>query len=135
MCLVKHSCPSTTIQDLYATLCHSGEMPYTSTDLIPLYYTKRRLSHSLMYTLDHTLGFRSKKFRRACAESSMHAHRTKSEVEILKIVKLLWDAIGLGQWDTDLQVCKRMPGSDPRAGKFHQTRITMGDTTCSVKGV
>ena len=28
-----------------------------------------------------------------------------------------------------------MSGSDPGTGTFHQTQVTAGDTTCSVKGV
>ena len=56
-----------------------------------LYYTKRRPSHNLMYTVDHTYGYCRKKFIRAYPESCTHAHGMKSEAEILNILKQLWD--------------------------------------------
>ena len=37
-----------------------------------------------MYTVDHTFGYRSKKFICACMDSSTHAHDTKSEAGIFK---------------------------------------------------
>ena len=44
---------------------------------------KRWPSHNLMYTVDHTFGYRSKKFIRACLESFRHCHGMQSEAEIL----------------------------------------------------
>ena len=82
---MKHPCPSTSVQDLYATLCQSGETSITSTHLMSPYYTERRPSHNLMYTVDHTFTYSSEKFLCACAESSMHAHTTKSDMQILKL--------------------------------------------------
>ena len=40
-----------------------------------------------------------------------------------------------GSFATDSQVCKRMSDIDPRKGTFHQTSITVGDTSRCVKGV
>ena len=34
-----------------------------------LYYTERRPNHNLIYTVDHTFGYRSKKFIRGCTKS------------------------------------------------------------------
>ena len=53
-----------------------------------LYYTKRQPSHNLMYTIDHTFGYHSKKFIPACTELSTHTHGMKSEAEILNMLKL-----------------------------------------------
>ena len=83
--LVRRPCPLATVQDLYATLCHSGETSNTSMHLMSLYYTERQPSHNLMYTMYHTFGYRSKKFICTCTESSTYAHRMKSEMEILNI--------------------------------------------------
>ena len=41
----------------------------------------------------------------------------------------------MGRFATDSQGRKRMSGSDPRTGTFHQMRIAAGDNGCSVKGV
>ena len=59
--LAKRPCPSTTGQDLYTTMCHSGEMSNTSTYLMSPYHTERQLSHNLMYNLIWTkpLGYQS----------------------------------------------------------------------------
>ena len=40
-----------------------------------------------------------------------------------------------GRFATDSQGHKQTLGHDPRTGTFHQTRPTMGDISCSVKGV
>ena len=40
-----------------------------------------------------------------------------------------------GRFATDSQVCKLTTDNDERAGTFHQTQPTTGDTACSVKGV
>ena len=45
-----------------------------------------------MYTLDYAFSYCSKKFIHACTESSTHAHGTKSEAEILNILKQPWDS-------------------------------------------
>ena len=55
-------------------------------------------------------------------------------MEILNISKLLKDAQGNGRLVTDSQGRKRMSSGDLSTGMFHQTRVTVGDTTCSVKG-
>ena len=47
--LVKHPCPSTTVQDLYVTFCHGGKTSNTSAHLMWPYYTKRRLYHEVPY--------------------------------------------------------------------------------------
>ena len=60
---------------------------------------------------------------------------SKSDVEILNSLKLLLDTQSNGRFTTDLQVCKRASDSDPRTGTFHETRGTVSDTACSVKGV
>ena len=91
-------------------------------------YTRRQLNHNLMYTMDHTFGYHSKKFICACVKLSAHAHGTE-------IRGGNQDAQGNGQFTTDSQGCKWTSGGDPRTGKFHQTWVTMGDTTCNVKGV
>ena len=69
----KCPCPSTTVQDLYVTLCHNDETSNTLTHLMWPYYTEKQLRHNLMYTVDHTFRYRSKKFIHTCTESSMHA--------------------------------------------------------------
>ena len=56
----------------------------------------------------------------------------KSEAEIL------WfkNSIGSNGWfASDSQGRTRTSDGDPRTGMFHQTRVTVGDTACSVKGV
>ena len=55
--------------------------PCTSTHLMSLYYTERQPNHNLMYTVDHTFGYRSKKFMCTCTKSSAHAHGTELEAE------------------------------------------------------
>ena len=50
----------------------------------------------------------------------------KSEVENSNILKLWKDSQGNGQFATDLQGHIQMLDSDPRTGKFHQTRVTAG---------
>ena len=79
-----------------------------------------------MYTVDHT-----------CAESSVHAQGSEIRGGNFNFSKLPWDAQGSVRWATDSQVCKRTSGVDPKTGTFHghQTRVTVGDTACSVKGV
>ena len=89
------------------------------------YYTERRPNHNLMYTVDHTFGYRSKKLICACAKSSAHAHGTK----------IRGRKQGNGRFATDLQGFVRTSDGDPRTGTFHRMRFTAGDTTCSVKGV
>ena len=42
---------------------------------------------------------------------------------------------GNGQFANHLQGHKRTSGSDPRTGTFHQKKVTVDDTACSVKGV
>ena len=77
-CLAKCPCPSTTIQDLYVTLSHSDETSNTLTHLMSPYYTERQPNHNnLMYTVDHTFRYRTKKFICACAKSSAHVHGTE----------------------------------------------------------
>ena len=73
--LAKRPCLSTTIQDLYATLSYRAKCPNTSTHLMSLYYTKKRPNHNLIYTVDHTFGYHSKKF--ICSHSSPHTHGTE----------------------------------------------------------
>ena len=41
---------------------------------------QKRLNHNLMYTMEHTFGYQSKKFTCACVKSSAHAHNTKIRV-------------------------------------------------------
>ena len=112
-----------------------AKCPCTSTCLMSPYYTKRQPNHNLVYTWDHTFGYRSKKFICVCAKLSAHAYCTKFRGSNFKILKLPWDMQGLERWATDLQVCKWMSGGDPRTATFHQTRLNAGDTACSVKGV
>ena len=59
----------------------------------------------------------------------------KSEAEIAINSNLPSDAQGNGRFTTDSQGRKQMSGVDPRTLMFHQTRVTKGDTACSVKGV
>ena len=40
-----------------------------------------------MYTVDHTFGYRNKKFICAYMESSIHAHFMKSAMKMLNILK------------------------------------------------
>ena len=49
-------------------------MSITSSHLMSQYYTKTRLNHNIMYTVDYTSGYRSKKFICECMKSSAHAH-------------------------------------------------------------
>ena len=68
-------------------------------------------------------------------KTSAHAHGTDPEVEIQifynfgrtqKVMNgsLLTHKVANGHHD-----------GDPRTGTFHQMRVTMGDTACSVNGV
>ena len=73
--LAKRPCSLTTVWDSYATLCHLVvERPCTSIRLMSPYYTERRPSHNLIYTVDYTFRYRSKKYLCACLLSSTHAH-------------------------------------------------------------
>ena len=58
-----------------------------------------------------------------------HLHMLpNSEAEILKHFKT---SVGRnGQFTTDSRVCKQTSDGDPRTGTFHQTPLTVGDTTC-----
>ena len=83
-----------------------------------------------MYTVDHTLSYRSQNLIHACAKLIAHVHSTK---------------IGGGnfkQFKTSVRLSKVMDNS-PLTRKiiniyqtevFHQMRVTTGDTACSVKG-
>ena len=53
----------------------------------------------------------------------------------MNILKLPLDMQGNGQLATYSQGRKRTSDGDPRTGTFHQTQVTTGNTTCSVKGV
>ena len=112
------SCPSTTIQDLYATLYHSGE---TSMYLHSLYTAVlHRQGHNLIYpgtTPSVTITRKSSGHARNCLYMLKVQN---SDMEILNILKLPWDAQGNGWCTTDSQVCKRMSDSDPRTGIFHK---------------
>ena len=60
--------------------CHwtvSGETTNTLTHLMSPCCTERQLNHNLMYTMDHTFGYHSKKFIHACLKLSVHAHGTE----------------------------------------------------------
>ena len=46
--------------------------PCNSTRCMSLYYTKRQLNHNLMYTVDHTFGYSSKKL--TCSNLSVYAN-------------------------------------------------------------
>ena len=104
-----------------------GETTNTLIHLMLLYYTERRPKHDLMYTVDHILGYCNKKFIRACAKSSPHAHGTEIKGGNF-IHSETTKRQGLGWWATDSQGLKWKPGSDPRTGTFHQTQVTVGDT-------
>ena len=100
--------------------------PFTCTRLISPYYTKRQPNRNFKYTVDRVFGYRSQKFRDACAKSSTHAHSAEIRGG---------NSQGNGQFATDSQVYKRTLDGDPRTGMFHQTWPTVGNTTCSGKGV
>ena len=53
------------------------------------WYTEIQPSHKRIYTVVYSLGYCSKKFLCEYFYSSVHVHGTKSEVEILNILKLL----------------------------------------------
>ena len=55
----------------------SGEMTNTLIHLMSPYYTKRRPNHNLMYTVDHTFGYHSKRFIRTHTKFFAHAHGTE----------------------------------------------------------
>ena len=67
LCLVKHPCPSSTC-DI------ETKHPFTSSSLMLPCYTERRPSHNLIYSMDHTFSYRSKKFICASSLSPMHTH-------------------------------------------------------------
>ena len=56
-----------------------------------------------------------------------------SEAEMSNFWKQPWDSQGIGCFATDLR--KRMSDDDTRTGMFHQMRVTVGDTACSVNGL
>ena len=85
-----------------------------------------------MYTVDHTFGYRSKKLICACTKSSVHTHDTEIRGGNFKQSKT---SVGNGQFATNMQGQIRTSDGDRRTGTFHQTRVTAGDTACSVKGV
>ena len=66
---------------------HVAKTTNTLTRLMSPYYTKRRSNHNLMYTMDHTFGYHSKKFIRACAKSSAHALSTEFRGGNVKLLK------------------------------------------------
>ena len=88
-----------------------------------------------MYTMDHIFGYRSRKSYAHARNRLRMLTVPKSEAEILNSLKLPEDLQGNGQFATDSQGCLQTSDEDPRTGTFPQMRSTMGDTTCSVKGV
>ena len=85
-----------------------------------------------MYTLDHTFGYNSKKFIRACEKSSAHARSTTIRGENFRRTRKIMDGSLL-----TVQGHVQTSGSDVRTGTSHHSQVTAGDrsTTCSVKGV
>ena len=82
MRLVKRPCPSTTIRDLYATLCHSDETSmYLHSPYVAVLHQKTTESQLNVQRGLH-LDYHSKKFICACVKSSAHAHGN-SKAEIL----------------------------------------------------
>ena len=92
------------------------------------YYSKRRASHNIIYTVDHTFSYSSKKFICICSHSS--------GMPTLSNFKYFKTSVGCanGWFSTDSRVCKWTSGSDPRTGTFYQTQVTTNDTGCIVKG-
>ena len=64
-----------------------GKMTNTLTHLMLLYYTERRLNHNLMYNVDHTFSYPSKKFICACVKLSVHADGTEFRGGHVKFMK------------------------------------------------
>ena len=50
-----------------------AKRPFTSTHLMSPYYTERRPSQNLIYTVDYTFNYRSTKFICACSHTSVYA--------------------------------------------------------------
>ena len=89
-----------TLKQPQVTLTHFWHKTNALIHLMSPYYTKRRPNHNRMYTVDHTSGYCSQKFIRACTKLSAHAHSTEIRVEILNSLKLPWDSQGneCGGW-------------------------------------
>ena len=87
-----------------------------------------------MYTVEHTLGYHSQKFIRACTKLPAHAHGTKIRGGNFKWFKNFCKTSN-GWFATDLQDRIQMSDGDPRTGRFYQMLVTMVDTACSVKGL
>ena len=66
-----------------------GETTSTLTRLMLLYYTETWPNYNLTYTVDHTFGYHSQKFKCACAKSSLLAHSTEIRGTNFKHFKLL----------------------------------------------
>ena len=110
-------------------------MANTLTHLMSPYYTERWPNPNLMYTLDHTLVT-------VVRNSYAHARNrlrmlmvTKSEAETSNISKFQSDMQGNGPFTTDSQGPIQTSDSDPRTWMFLQTRVTAGNSACSVTGV
>ena len=67
-----------------------------------------------------------------CVKSSAYALGTEIRGGNFKQV---WDTQGDGEFATDSQGPLRTSDGDPRTRTFPQTRPTVGDTACSVKGI
>ena len=65
------------------------QLPFTSTHVMWLCYTKAQPSYNLIYTVDHTVSYRIK-------NSSVHAHSTKLIGENFKLLKISVDLLRNG---------------------------------------
>ena len=65
-----------------------AQCPFISTHLMLPCYTERQLSHNLIYTIDYTFSYRSKKFMCTCSHSSVLAHSTKFRGRNVKHFKI-----------------------------------------------
>ena len=88
--LAKCPCPSTTVRDSCATLCHSGETSmYLHSPYVPVLDQKTTKAQPYVHRnlLGHIFDYRSKKFTCACTKLSAHGHMVlNSEAEILNII-------------------------------------------------
>ena len=85
------------------------------------YYTERQPNHKLMYTVDHTFVYHSKKFICTCAKLAAHAHGTEIRGN-LKLFK-------------NLRRTRKIMDGSPLTHNVAYGCVNTDDTACIVKGV
>ena len=103
---------------------------YLNSNYVAVLHQKTTELQPYVHRGSHLTGYPSQKLTRACMKSSVHSHGTEVRGGNFK-----WFKTSIGRFATDSQGHTRTSDGDLRTGTFHQTRVTVGDTSCRVKGV